>query len=113
MFYIEDFVGRNTLMADSKQPTLFTTEEITAMDNRSEMVNGNGHGKWKKKIKEPLTSKQQLSSIIKSVRDDTYLTFSSGGDGTPVRIIFPERNCSRDKNSTLFPDFYSVVSGNV
>jgi type I restriction enzyme M protein len=67
-------------MADSQQPTLFAEEEIAEKSIGSDTVSGNSRGKRQKKVKEPLTSKQQLSSIIKSVRDDLRKDAGLSGD---------------------------------
>jgi len=67
-------------MADPQQPTLFAGEEIAENGTLSENVSTNGHIKRPIKVKEPLTSKQQLSSIIKSVRDDLRKDAGLSGD---------------------------------
>lgn len=67
-------------MADSQQPTLFAEEELAEKNIGSNTISGNGRDKRQKKVKEPLTSKQQLSSIIKSVRDDLRKDAGLSGD---------------------------------
>src|SRR5438046_1749105 len=56
-------------MAETKQPTLFTFEKSQQDGESSDAEVKNTAGRRAKKPKEPLTSKQQLSSTIKSVRD--------------------------------------------
>lgn len=72
------------VMADSQQPTLFAEAEIAEMSNGLGTTTGSNHNKRPKKVKEPLTSKQQLSSIIKSVRDD--LRKDAGLSGNTDRL---------------------------
>jgi type I restriction enzyme M protein len=67
-------------MADSKQPTLFAEEDIAKNNIGSDTISVSSHTKKTKKVKEPLTSKQQLSSIIKSVRDDLRKDAGLSGD---------------------------------
>ncbi|HEU5377415.1 MAG TPA: class I SAM-dependent DNA methyltransferase [Ktedonobacteraceae bacterium] len=67
-------------MVDSQQPTLFAEEELAEKNIGSNTISGNGRNKGQKKVKEPLTSKQQLSSIIKSVRDDLRKDAGLSGD---------------------------------
>lgn len=67
-------------MADSQQPTLFAEEDFSAQHSGSDTISGNPRGNKPKKMKEPLTSKQQLSSIIKSVRDDLRKDAGLSGD---------------------------------
>src|SRR5947207_3574124 len=56
-------------MAETKQPTLFDSEEILENGETSHAEVRTQTGKRVKKTKEPLSNKQQLSSTIKSVRD--------------------------------------------
>ncbi len=59
-------------MTNVQQPALFTIEDTGDTEAKDSELNGlsvNGKTKRAKKPKEPLTSKQQLSSTIKSVRD--------------------------------------------
>jgi type I restriction enzyme M protein len=67
-------------MADSQQQTLFAEEEFAEKSIESDTASGRSRGKRQKKVKEPLTSKQQLSSIIKSVRDDLRKDAGLSGD---------------------------------
>lgn len=67
-------------MADSLQPTLFAGEEIAENGTVSDNVPVGSRSKRPKRVKEPLTSKQQLSSIIKSVRDDLRKDAGLSGD---------------------------------
>ncbi len=67
-------------MADSPQPTLFAGEEIAENGTVSDNVPVGSRSKRPKRVKEPLTSKQQLSSIIKSVRDDLRKDAGLSGD---------------------------------
>src|SRR5437667_4164601 len=67
-------------MADSKQPTLFAENDIAVNNTGSDTVSVSSSIKRSKKVKEPLTSKQQLSSIIKSVRDDLRKDAGLSGD---------------------------------
>src|SRR5437660_6822777 len=57
------------VMADIPQPTIGATEESKTNDTELKDVSENGKTRQGKKPKEPLTSKQQLSTTIKSVRD--------------------------------------------
>lgn len=67
-------------MADSKQPTLFAEKDIAKNTIGSDTLPVSSHIKKTKRVKEPLTSKQQLSSIIKSVRDDLRKDAGLSGD---------------------------------
>ena len=67
-------------MADSVQPTLFADEDIAEKNIGSDTVSVSSSIKRSKKVKVPLTSKQQLSSIIKSVRDDLRKDAGLSGD---------------------------------
>src|SRR5436190_3049566 len=67
-------------MADTKQPTLFAEKDIAEHNTGSDTVSASRRMKRSKKVKEPLTSKQQLSSIIKSVRDDLRKDAGLSGD---------------------------------
>ena len=67
-------------MADSKQPTLFAEEDSAKNNIGSDTISVSSHIKKPKRVKEPLTSKQQLSSIIKSVRDDLRKDAGLSGD---------------------------------
>lgn len=59
----------NVIMTDTEQVTLF--QQDTEADNGEKRENGasKGSGRGSRRAKEPLTSKQQLNSTIKSVRD--------------------------------------------
>ena len=67
-------------MADVQQPILFVAEDIAQNDTEPKSVSVETRRKNAKKAKEPLTSKQQLSSIIKSVRDDLRKDAGLSGD---------------------------------
>lgn len=68
------------MMADSQQPALFAEEDIAEQSSESDTTTGSRRGKKSKKVKEQLSSKQQLSSIIKSVRDDLRKDAGLSGD---------------------------------
>ncbi len=65
-------------MADSQQLILLAAEE--SAEKSTGLDTGKSRSKRPKKVKEPLTSKQQLSSIIKSVRDDLRKDAGLSGD---------------------------------
>src|SRR5438105_13589932 len=62
-------------MTDMQQSSLFQYEEATSNGKHD-----NGASKSTRRAKEPLTSKQQLSSTIKSVRDQLRKDAGLSGD---------------------------------
>ncbi len=58
-------------MALSQQPPLFNADDLAPLEGavNGESINGNGQHATRQKGKAPLSNKQQLSAVIKSVRD--------------------------------------------
>ncbi len=99
-------------MADSQQPTLFADTAVAG--NEVDSTSGSRRGRRTPKAKEPLTSKQQLSSIIKSVRDDLRKDAGLSGDTDRLPqltwlLFFKSLNDSEDAYREMFGDSYVPV----
>jgi hypothetical protein len=73
-------------MTDVQQPPLLQTNGENVSENGNDEANANGShsSRGARRTKEPLTSKQQLNSTIKSVRD--LLRKDSGLSGDTDRL---------------------------
>jgi type I restriction enzyme M protein len=99
-------------MADSQQPTLFADAAVAGSEVTT--AAGNRRGRRAPKAKEPLTSKQQLSAIIKSVRDDLRKDAGLSGDTDRLPqltwlLFLKSFNDSEEAYREMFGDSYVPV----